>query len=249
METTISTVELTALAREIVSVADAREVAIRALGGVGIELRAPERPPSLHRDYGDLDVAASRNQRRPIEQVMIAAGLVAEERFNKVQGASRQIWWSADQRTHVDVFLGEFVMCHRLSFDGRFIDGHPAMPAADLLLMKLQVVELNLKDAIDAAALLTTHEIGDTDGIGVINGNRILSVLSGDWGFYTTATDNLDRLAAVIREVDAAVAPAVAAICGELKALLEEAPKSRAFSLRARVGRRKRWYELPEESL
>ena len=34
-----------------------------------------------------------------------------------------------------------------------------------------------------------------------------------------------------------------------LRAELEAAPKTRAFRMRAKVGRRRRWYELPEESL
>jgi len=34
-----------------------------------------------------------------------------------------------------------------------------------------------------------------------------------------------------------------------IRADVEEAPKSRAFKLRARVGRRKRWYEIPDESI
>ena len=180
---------------------------------------------------------------------MAETGLLPEERFNKVQVAARQIWWTADGRTHVDVFLGEFSMCHRLSFDGRFLTGHPAMPAADLLLMKLQVVELNLKDAIDAAALLSTHRFDAGDEDGMISREHLISVLTEDWGFYTTAGDNLAQLPTIIRHVDATVADTILAACDELLGALESTPKSRVFKLRARVGRRKRWYELPEESL
>ena len=122
------------------------------------------------------------------------AGLQAEPEFNALQGARRQIWWTADRTTHVDVFLGEFTMCHSLDLDQRLPADHPALAAADLLLMKLQVVELNHKDVTDAAALLTTHRLGDDDAAGSINRQRIVEVLAGDWGFYTTATDNLERL-------------------------------------------------------
>jgi hypothetical protein len=34
----------------------------------------------------------------------------------------------------------------------------------------------------------------------------------------------------------------------ELKAAIERWPKSRRYKLRARVGERVRWYELPEET-
>jgi hypothetical protein len=123
------------------------------------------------------------------------------------------------------------------------------MPAADLLLMKLQVVELNRKDAIDVAALLSTHRLDRDDADGVIGLDRVTSVLGDDWGFYTTFSDNLARLPAIVEEVDGEVAVEVSAACHELESQLEAAPKSRAFRMRARVGRRKRWYELPDESL
>jgi hypothetical protein len=63
----------------------------------------------------------------------------------------------------VDVFLGEFKMCHRLDLDDRLGVDHPALPAADLLLTKLQVLELNRKDVTDVAALLTTHKLDERD--------------------------------------------------------------------------------------
>jgi hypothetical protein len=249
MEPTLQTNELVTLARQIVTTASDRDVPVRVLGGVAIELMVPDRPTSLRRSYGDIDMAAPRGSRKPVEEAMRASGLRAEERFNKVQGALRQVWWTADGRAHVDVFLGEFVMCHRLLFEGRFLEGQTALPAADVLLMKLQVVELNLKDATDASALLLSHRLGHGDEEGVINVERIASVLSDDWGFYTTATDNLERIPEVIREVDPEIADSVRRACEQLRDSLEAAPKSRAFKLRARVGRRKRWYELPEESL
>jgi hypothetical protein len=72
---------------------------------------------------------------------------------------------------------------------------------------------------------------------------------SADWGLYTTVTDNLtagaELLASLIpAEADRArIAARVAAITDALAA----APKSTRWQLRAKVGRRKRWYETPEE--
>ncbi len=39
----------------------------------------------------------------------------------------------------------------------------------------------------------------------------------------------------------------LAARSAALRGRLEEAPKTRAWRMRAKVGRRKRWYEVPEE--
>jgi hypothetical protein len=114
-------------------------------------------------------------------------------------------------------------MCHRLDLDGRLQADH-------------------------VAALLSTHRLDD-DGEGSLNRQRIVEVLSSDWGFYTTATDNLDNIPRLVAEVDPELGPAVAAAAAEIRDEVERAPKSRSFKLRARVGRRKRWYELPDESI
>lgn len=239
--------ELLALLEEIA--AEAEGARVRALGGIGVFLRTPDAPPVLRRPIGDLDVVTGRKSRREVEGALRRLGLRPELEFNTLQGTRRQIWWTQDGRTHVDLFLGEFSMCHAIDFEQRLLDGHRALPAADLLLTKLQIVELNRKDALDAAALLVSHRLGEGDGEETISRARVVEVLAQDWGFYTTATDNLAKLPALIRDVDERAAEEVAAAGRELVAAVDDAPKSRAFKLRARIGRRVQWYELPDESL
>jgi hypothetical protein len=240
---------LLALAGELIRLAEERGTRLRALGGLGIALRAPDAHPALQREFADIDVAAARKGRADVAAALERAGLEAEREFNALQGARRQIWWTPDRSTHVDVFLGEFAMCHSLDLDQRLPAEHSALAAADLLLMKLQVVELNHKDVTDAAALLTTHRLGESDAAGSINRRRIVEVLTTDWGFYTTATDNLERLPELVFALDPELARPVAEAAAEIRAEVDAAPKSRAFKLRARVGRRKRWYEVPDESI
>jgi hypothetical protein len=237
------------MTRELVGLAETHGTPMRALGGLGIDLRANGAPAQLRREFADIDLAAPSKARRQVTQVMEAAGLVGEPEFNALHGARRQIWWTPDRSTHVDVFLGEFKMCHRLDLDGRLSVDHPALPAADLLLMKLQVVELNRKDVTDAAALLTTHRLGVGDEPGSINRERVVDVLSSDWGFYTTATDNLERIPRLVTDIEPEIGRRVAEPAAELREEVAGAPKSRAFKLRAKVGRRKRWYDVPDESI
>jgi len=71
-------------------------VPLRALGGVGVLLRAPAAAPSLRRSIEDLDVAAPKRARREIEDAFAAAGLVGEREFNALQGNRRQIWWTPE---------------------------------------------------------------------------------------------------------------------------------------------------------
>ena len=74
-------------------------------------------------------------------------------------------------------------------------------------------------------------------------------MLSSDWGFYTTATDNLDKISGLVSEIAPELGPDVAAAAAEIRDEVDRAPKSRSFKLRARVGRRKRWYDIPDESI
>jgi len=240
---------LVELLDEIVSAGGAQGIQIRALGGVGVYLRTPGAPALLRREIRDLDVIVRRKDRRPLEDLLGEVGLEPELRFNTLQGQKRQIWWTPDRRTHVDVFLGEFSMCHAIDLEERLPPAHRALGAADLLLTKLQIVQLNMKDAVDAAALLVSHELGDGDGEGTLDRGRLAEVLGRDWGFYTTTTDNLQKLPGLVALLDDALAAQVARAGEEIVALLDRAPKTRAFKLRARVGRRVQWYELPDESL
>ena len=240
---------LISLATDLIARGNERGTPVRALGGLGVDLRATDVDPRLRRPFADVDLAGPKRARRQLTELMEEAGLAADPEFNALQGARRQIWWTPDRATHVDLFLGEFSMCHQLDLDDRLGVDHPALPAADLLLMKLQIVELNHKDVTDLAALLTTHNLGDDDGEGLINRDRIVDVLSTDWGFFTTTGDNLERLPGLVADVDEELGQQVAEISRQLQAEIDQAPKSRAFKLRAKVGRRKRWYELPDDSI
>ena len=237
--------ELIALALRLIAAGEEAGVALRAMGGAGVGLRAPGADPALQREYGDVDLAAPRRAHREVEEAMKAEGLEPEREFNALHGGSRQIWWTGDGAAHVDLFLGEFRMCHRLDLEPALEQPGPALPAADLLLTKLQVVELNPKDVQDAAALLSTHELAP-DAISL---ERLREVLAADWGFYTTAVDNLERISDAIATLAPGVAGPVTEACGTIRDELERAPKGTAFRMRARVGRRKRWYEVPEETV
>ena len=144
----------------------------------------------------------------------------------------------------VDVFVSSFRMCHEIPLEKRLPVDEDTVPLAELLLTKLQIIELNEKDVRDSVAILLEHEVTDDDA--GINATQFASLCSEDWGLCRTITQNLvsvrDHLGSY--EVDRDL------VWTRLDSLLErveEAPKSRSWKLRAKIGDRKRWYELPEE--
>lgn len=234
----------------LVDAADTAGVALRVFGGVAIWCRSSEATrAALGRDYGDLDFVAHRRGSRDLRDLLEASGYVPEKTFNAAHGAARLLYHAPDGAFHIDVFLDQFEMSHRLDFSDRLGIEPLTLPAADLLLAKLQVAEINAKDLSDATMLLLDHELADEDGSGRISAVRLQQTCGADWGLFTTVQDNLDRLDAIVSTLglDEDAAARVTAHTADLRARLEAAPKTRAWRLRARVGRRKRWYEVPEE--
>jgi hypothetical protein len=223
---------------ELAQAADDAGLKLRLLGGVGVVAHCPHvLAGKPHREIADIDVAVTRRDARELTGFLEGRGYAAERRFNALHGDSRMIFRGPAGK--LDVFVGSFSMCHTLELDNRLPLDSLALTATDLLLTKLQIVELNAKDAHDASVLLAEHALqpGDGDHIDVA---YLARLTSDDWGLWRTVTATLRRLSELH--------PVVADRCRELVDAIEAAPKTRRFKLRARVGERVRWYELPEET-
>jgi hypothetical protein len=130
-------------------------------------------------------------------------------------------------------------MCHRIDLSDRLHLDDPTVTVTDLLLTKLQVVELNEKDARDALDLLTEHDLARAEG-DAVNLGYLDSLVAGDWGLWRTITGTLERLLELAE-------PDTRDRIDEVRRSLIEVPKTRRWKLRARVGERVRWYVLPDE--
>jgi hypothetical protein len=219
---------------------------LRLLGGVAVRLRARNGLPSaLQRTYGDLDFVTARRASGPAQKLFRDLGYEPHVSFNALNSKERLLFFDEAHSRQVDVFVGTFRMCHEIPLEGRLELDDTSIPLAELLLTKLQVIELNEKDIRDAVAVLHDREIGDEDG-DTVNGGRIAQLCSEDWGLWRTITRNLEacrQQAGAYGEDFAEVATRFS----ELEGRIEAAPKSRAWRMRARIGERKRWYDLPEE--
>jgi hypothetical protein len=230
----------------VLSAADAEGLPLRLLGGVAVRLRARNGlPPALERTYGDLDFVTGRRASGSAQKFFRDLGYAPHVSFNALNSKERLLFFDEEHGRQVDVFVGAFRMCHEIPLEGRLELDETSIPLAELLLTKLQVIELNEKDVRDAVAVLHDRELGDEDG-DTVNAGRIAQLCSEDWGLWRTITRNLEacrKQAGGYGEDLAGVAVRFA----ELEERIEAEPKSRAWRLRARIGERKRWYELPEE--
>jgi hypothetical protein len=240
--------------RAVVSAAAEAAIPVRLMGGVAIWIRASALArAALGRDYPDIDLVAHKRQARALRNLLEELGYNPERVFNATHGARRLLYHSPDGGWHADIFLDTFEMSHTLDLGARLEAEPLTLPAAELLLTKLQIAEVNAKDLSDAAMLLWDHEpvsgASAGDGPGLLNLTRLARVCGEDWGLFTTVTDNLAACAEHLAglSLSAADAARIGGRIGVIRQALEDAPKSLPWRMRAKVGRRVRWYEVPEE--
>jgi hypothetical protein len=222
-------------------------VPLRLLGGVGMRLRAPgELAPAFRRTYADLDFVTTKKGVGATTGLFRGEGYEAQVAFNALHGGERLLFFDNDHDRQVDVFVGAFSMCHKIPLDGRIEVDPVSIPLAELLLTKLQVVQLNEKDVRDALALLHDHEVGESDGE-LVNSARVAQLCASDWGLWRTITQNLAACRAFADTYDVPDRPTLDERLDALLGRIEDEPKSRAWRMRAKIGDRKRWYDLPEE--
>jgi hypothetical protein len=240
-------VDVIAEGKRLLAQASEKGVPLRLLGGVAICLRAPGNlAPAFARDYVDIDFVAEKRSARAATELFRDAGYVPHVAFNALHGGERLLFFDEHNDRQVDVFVGAFSMCHKIQLGERLTVDPISIPLAELLLTKLQVVELNEKDIRDTLALLHDHPVGDTDG-DVLNGARVAELCAVDWGLWRTITQNLNVCRAFADSYDVPDRAILDERLDELLERIDREPKARGWKLRARIGDRKRWYELPEE--
>jgi hypothetical protein len=233
--------------RRIVEAAAEQRLPLRALGGVAVAMSCPSagRPP-LARKYADIDLATTKSAKEQVIGLLEALGYTGDKEFNMLHGHRRLYFWDERAQRQVDVFVDEANLCHRIELKHRLEEVPRTLTPADLTVLKLQVVETNEKDFLDICALFADHDLTPDDS--GINSTYIADLTASDWGLWRTlgmVSERSEQFALELPGFDAG--ELVAERLRRLRAELEAVPKSRGWKLRARIGDRKRWYELPEE--
>jgi hypothetical protein len=230
----------------ITDAAAGARVTLKLMGGAAVCRLSPSagRVP-LKRKYGDLDFATLSKQRKGVQELFPSLGYQAEDRFNLMQGDRRLMFLDLANNRQVDVFLDMVKMSHLIDLRLRLGGEGPCMTPADLLLSKLQIYEANRKDVVDVVALLLDHPISHNDE-NAIDGGYVARLTAQDWGLYRTLQLNTARVRAELGDLDVP-REVVEERLGDLWRRIDAEPKSSRWRLRARVGERMRWYELPEE--
>ncbi len=241
-------------ALRLVQEAETKGIQLRILGSIAYRLHSPKNLhlfAEMERELTDVDFGAYRKQSHAIRDFMIAQRYKANDGMFVGSEGARHIYRHPEWPLHVDVFTDELNYCHPIPFKGRLELDSPTISTTDLLLEKMQIVEINMKDLKDTMVLLLEHPIGDkAAGRESIDDDYICGIMSSDWGFFHTFTTNLGKVAEFIPQFPTITGAESDMIRGRIKQLidrLEAAPKSIRWKLRAKVGTRARWYQEVSE--
>lgn len=233
-------------AERVAEASRAQKVGVKLLGGAGIHLHSPSaKHPPLKRKYGDLDYVISTRDRKAALAFFPSLGYEANDRFNLMQGDRRLYFFDGNNGKQVDVFIDVIRMSHVIDLRGRLGHDGPCASPSDLLLSKVQIYEVNRKDLVDLAALVLDHPIASGDEE-AIDAAYIARLTAEDWGLYRTLQINLGKLRHTLDELDVD-RDVITSRLDELWSAIEAQPKPLKWRMRAQVGDRMRWYELPEE--
>ncbi len=239
-------------AKRILDEAKARGITLRLFGGVAVKYHCPSASHrSLQRAYPDLDFFGTKKQGRLVRKLLLDLGYQPNQRFNALHGTTRLIYEDTVNQRVVDVFLEVFKMCHTLQIGPRLQLDDYTIPITDLLLTKLQVVEVNEKDVRDLIAILRDHPVVTSVPAGEkesIDAGYVAKLCSEDWGLEKTLTLTLKKIPGFFPryDLDAETKRVVEDRVNELLSRISSSPKSLRWRLRGAVGEKARWYDLPE---
>jgi predicted regulator of Ras-like GTPase activity (Roadblock/LC7/MglB family) len=237
-------------AQAIVAAARDQKVALRVMGRAAIFLRCPSAtriaaPVEGQEDL--LEMAGRGGQGGKLDGILASLGFEADRRFNTLFGSERLRYIHPGSKIFLEIFLANLVSYHRLELGSRLHLDETTVPLADLLLSLLQNVKATDEHMRPIAALLLDHDLGGPGQVEAIDTTRIAEMCLDDWGWYKTVTMNLEKCtSAASGFLEGDELETVTKRARRLAQIMEEAPKSLGWQVRARIGEGRRWYEEPE---
>lgn len=236
----------------IIKASDESNVLLRVIGSLAFQIHCSKfgyLQQALGRAYTDIDFAAYRTQVKEVKALMATLGYKENREVFIVSEGQRSIFDRPEVGLHVDVFYDKLDFCHTIFWEGRLEIDRPSIPLAEMVLEKMQIVQINEKDIIDTIMLLLEHPLGDNDSE-TINIDRISKLCGSDWGLWRTTSMNLDKVRQLAQSYPQLKDEQKRHVSSQVENALnhmEKEPKSMAWKLRSRVGDRVKWYKEVDE--
>ena len=229
------------------------DIPLRVIGCLAFRIKAPEHV-DLHvkmgREVTDIDyVSYYKHQPKLVNLFRDELGYHWVPPSFARASTLRDLFIDQERGRKIDVFYDHLEFCHKIDFkkNKRLEVDRPTIPLAELFLEKTQIVEINAKDLKDLVIAFLAHDVSETHDDTMVNGAYIAKILSDDWGFYYTVTENIKKFIDYVPKIPETTQEQkdlVIERVRKLYKLIEDAPKSRSWKNRAKVGNKKRWYKF-----
>jgi hypothetical protein len=260
---------LMAEAHDIVDTGNERGVVLRLTGGLAVRHYAIDLE-FAEREYSDIDLIGLKRQVVAVGEVFRELGYVENKHVAVATGNGQLQFFSpgpegsgspggghddlpvfseAPPSDHIDVFLDAMRMDHQVDFRDRLEINTYAIDPADLFLSKLQIVNLNEKDVHDVLTLVKDVYVDFQPHPGVLDLHHVAGVCAADWGLYIDVMNNIDTVVEHVGDYDMGPRDAarVRRTLELAQDMMTEQAKTLRWRLRARIGKRVRWYAEVEE--
>jgi hypothetical protein len=229
------------------------DIPLRLIGCLAFRMKSPEYT-DLHiimgREVTDIDyVSYYKHQPKLVNLFRDELGYHWVPPSFARASTLRDLFIDEQRNRKIDVFYDHLEFCHKIDFkkNNRLDVDKPTIPLAELFLEKTQIVEINAKDLKDLVITFLAHDVSETNDDTKVNGTYIAKILSDDWGFYYTVTENIKKFidfVPTINEITQEQKDQVIERAMKLNKLIEDTPKTRGWKNRAKVGTKKRWYKF-----
>jgi hypothetical protein len=256
-------------AHTIIDAGNASGVVLRLTGGLAVRHYAIDLE-FAEREYSDIDLIGLKRQVVAVGEVFRDLGYVENRHVAMattngqlqffVPGAEAEreagaavsdlpVFAEVPPSDHIDVFLDAMRMDHQVDFRDRLEINTYAIDPADLFLSKLQIGNLNEKDVHDAITLLKDVYVDFQPHPGVLDLHHVAEVCAADWGLYIDVMNNIDAVIEHLDDYDLGPRDAarVRRTLELAQDMMTEQAKTLRWRLRARIGKRVRWYSEVEE--
>ncbi len=248
----LSREEIVIQAVGIVDLARNRGLTVRIMGGLACWIHSSKTHTALsaqNRTFSDVDFVALFHERNDLDRLLNDYGFCQDARTARIPGLRRSLYVGSPYGWTADIVYDRLEFCHVIDLRERFEHDYPTIPLADLLLHKLQILELNWKDVFDVQILLLEHGIGNSDKE-TINVSRVMDLCGRDWGLWKTTKMNLEKIAAMTRadqRLEEISKKTILDRTIELQQAVDACTKTIHWKLRSLLGDTVCWYKRVEE--
>jgi hypothetical protein len=253
--------EMLSEARRIIASGARAGVQLRLVGGLAV-LAASRDQVFAGRPYRDIDLVGLRRQAKKVVRTLTSLDY-EENRHARFASAGQVMQFfrecshvgTGGERAHVDdridVYLDVFRLDHEITLKDRLAltgDGE-TVPAADILLVKLQRAEPSREDLRDVVALLKDATLDGDDSPGTVNLGYLAALCGRDWRLHHDVTANLARSRAALGAFGLAQQEQarVAAALDTVEDAIAQRRKTMRWRLRALAGERLPWTDMVDE--